>query len=512
MNKIIKNITLPALILGALVTSAYAEPTVTTNIDPKAKTINVNAPNDFTVNVITPTDSTKPVAKTPFKATALDKLVNHNIERFSWDRFYAVNDTMIEGEKYFGHKQVLDKDTWLSSRWNQIFNNSNYKFGKDNEKIKEVVALNYKINYGVNLDTSKIQFVPDIEDSSKIKDIIYDGKIKGRKLVSSGKTATTENRHLIIPENMTIYGQKDMYNRKQEKELDIKVTEPVQPTPVTSGKGKKDNGKNKNSNKPYTNLELQLIGGYESNNRNEETIFSDISLNDDGLMLAIQGSAEGKHAYIKAGAEGNFKAGTFDDNIANLGIGTYSGKEFSGQAIIGVKIGNNIYLNPNVLGQLDLENINMNYNGAVINANTTTTEKIVGPGIGLGVRSNESNPSFEFDVHGNLLYGNKTQKDKSPIPGYAAQTSKSNEKGYLVGSKLKFGRLGLNLDYEHMTREAKSGFPLNIDQNTYRINGTIDLSKHWSAFGGFENIQQKIDQRNMEIKENNVKAGVIYKI
>jgi hypothetical protein len=135
----------------------------------------------------------------------------------SWDRLNIVDYDKINNVNYAVFLQNSgDVTSYLSTRWNQIFNFLKFDPDsvKDLSKMVDIVTFNAKQQYGVSLNPNDISFKTHYDENAKhrvIDDVLYMGKrtpeIARQHVVSTDKRSDyqTNKGHITIHKDTKIW-------------------------------------------------------------------------------------------------------------------------------------------------------------------------------------------------------------------------------------------------------------------------------------------------------------------
>ncbi len=149
----------------------------------------------------------------------------------SWDRLVQVGFETFQGassseeKTYVRLKQVpQDKESWMSTRYNQLFNYLKLKRGiaRDEQTMKEIVAFNVAKQYNIKLDLSKIT-IRGRQDNGNLGvwDVTYesnkdlDGRVIPHTVITrrDGQESDTKKGHILIQKDKEIYLPLDVIPR-----------------------------------------------------------------------------------------------------------------------------------------------------------------------------------------------------------------------------------------------------------------------------------------------------------
>jgi len=158
----------------------------------------------------------------------------------SWDRLKLEAIEKINGEDYLRFKQEPSHGSWLSTRWDQIFNHLKFKPGdeQDEEIMKDIIVFNVKKQYGFDLDRSKIIIKGhrDAMGNWGVFDVLYTGNAP-EHIVKRRGSKTTAPGHILIQKNVPIW------LRQSDIPLEIILYQILYQTPVNPVIEKPDTAK-----------------------------------------------------------------------------------------------------------------------------------------------------------------------------------------------------------------------------------------------------------------------------
>jgi len=446
----------------------------------------------------------------------------------SWDRleitdFEKIND--IDYVKLF--QNPGDKTSWLSTRWDQIFNYLKLMPGipADEAIMKDIIKLNVNREYNVDLDTAKMIVIPRIDPKNgqlSIEDIIYTsnetskGKISGYVVArrdaphyefKKGHILIQQDRFVELPLSVIpkdIVQVQDFLSREPrgitKKSENIPQNQPYI-EPVTTPK--------KNSEVSSIKLSLSGTAGYGDQIWHETDNFTDFNMDNRGLLLQGEASLEhitGAFIQIKGKYFSPNETGYVDNKI-NKKVGLFTNHEVNVEAIAGFFLGNDnfkLFLGPKYVFEKEHPTVAFDLGaGSHVFVESNINRNIIGLVTGVGVKSG----IFNAYIFGNYGVGNENKTDLG-INDNNVEVSKSDIESICAGANIGIGPVELLTKWDVRNYFAKQGFTQNRKENIINFEGKWKFLDNVFLEAGYDGRNIKIKDRNFNADRNKIYVGI----
>lgn len=468
---------------------------------------------------------------------ALSGLRNIPNKANSWDRLEIAGFENINGVDYVKlFQNPKDKTSWLSTRWNQIFNYLKLMPGiaEDEAKIREIIKFNVKKEYGIDLDASKMEIISRIDQNNNqlsICDIIYhrsgeyDEKIprhvvakqdarnyefkKGHILIQQEQEGDKEKKEIWLPMSVIpkdIVQLQDFLSRDAKD--DYKLSEPG----LEGNNSESENDDAESETPPDTKLSLATIIGYELDTWREkgtliEDRVTDTNMDSEGLLVQTWVDLSNVNGWL-AQIKGSYYVpnnSSYIDNNTGINAGLFTNHEFDLEAVTGKEIGNEdfmLFLGLNYV--FEKKHPTIKYD--VVNVESKIRRNI----IGLEIRAGLKTEPVSVKIFGTYGLGDGKQTDLG-INDNDAEVSNPDIENIAGGATLSLGPVDVSAKYNVRNYFADGGFTQNGKEKILDIEGIYNISDDWVAKIEYKNYKNTIQDRDFVGKLSKIRIGAGYR-